>query len=70
MSQQKFAETIGANKGNMASYECGNCHPPLKVIKRILEFAEILNEDAYDFIYNSNFEYTKPTQHESVKFNG
>lgn len=70
VSQQRFAELIGINKGNMASYECGGCHPPLKVIKKILDFAEILNEDAYDFIYNFDFKYTKPKNNESVKSNG
>jgi len=47
MSQEEFAQQVGLNRGNIASYEKGAAEPQLENLIRIVRF---LGVDAIDFV--------------------
>lgn len=49
LSQEQFAQKVGMNRGNIASYEKGNAEPSIEKLQRIVGFFEV---DLVAFIEN------------------
>jgi transcriptional regulator with XRE-family HTH domain len=54
-SQQRAAQKIGIKQKTYAKYEEDRAEPNTELLKIILEYFGIREEDMYPFVYNENF---------------
>jgi transcriptional regulator with XRE-family HTH domain len=54
-SQEKTARKLGIKQKTYAKYEEGRSYPKPELLKIILEYFDIKEEDMYPFVYNENF---------------
>jgi transcriptional regulator with XRE-family HTH domain len=54
-SQQRAAQKIGIKQKRYAKYEEDRAEPNTELLKIILEYFGIREEDMYPFVYNENF---------------
>lgn len=54
-SQEKAANKLGIKQKTYAKYEEGRSYPPPELLKIIIEYFGINEQDMYPFVYNDNF---------------
>jgi transcriptional regulator with XRE-family HTH domain len=54
-SQERVARKLGIKQKTYAKYEEGRSYPKPELLKIIIEYFGIREEDMYPFVYNENF---------------
>lgn len=54
-TQEKYSKMLGIKRCTLASYEESRALPPINLIPKIMETANIPMEDMYDFLFDAGY---------------